>query len=504
MIKLCRTCLNELKPGQKICPICGTKTTKKMKFPLKLVASLLALLLLLVGTTFYLRWSNSAAKTEDGFYTALANRDVSAIQKLTVHEDSSKISTVEAQAIVGLIGSIGEVEVDKLFSPIKTNRLTSSYKMSAKTVSVAPVPSEYELSMPGVTPSKLVPGKYKITVINDKILRSKYEELIDVQKKNKKLDLDSKFKAVDISDTYYFPLQAYNFIEISMNGKSTSLDDIVKNAPVEIFDYKLPSYKIIANWPWGKIESPSRNFVEYISLENLPYLDKKQQKQLKYILQKTLENLSDDIAITEYVTEHFKSFPPTLIKKAKNPVTISKFQVSDITVNKEESVNGIYTSFSNDSNEFNAHFFYDSKNQKWQLNDLSGLNIQHEDSIISSNSSDYFLSRMHDIPLDKLNDGQLKILFKNVYSIKMSFPAVEVDNSTTSKAKNTIAACSKAIYYKNFTIQSIDVLTKDSAKIKSLDTCIDSSKYLATNILTRNGYSDWAFQEIKPRQKLQK
>lgn len=452
----------------------------------------------------YLRWHNSAEKTEDAFYTALANRDVSAIKKLTIHEDYSPITTTEAKAIVDLITTLGEIEVDQLFSPIVNNEVMNSYKMMAPTVSIAPLEPAYELEMPGVNPSKLVPGKYKVTVINDGILRSKYKGLVDVKMKNTEIPMKKKYREVNISNTYTFPLQAYNFIEISMNGKSTSLDEIIQNEPVDILDYKLPSYQIIGNWPWGKTKSSSFNFVDYISLDLLPYLDNKQENQLKSVLHKTLTDLSEGIVIQNYVTEHFKSFPPKLVKTVAASEKITAFNIMDLTVDSEETINGIYTTFSLGEDHFNAHFLYDLKNNKWQLNELSGSTIAFEDSTLFANSSNYTLARLHDIPMTALNDGQLKILFKNVYSISTSFPAKEVDLSRKPKVKNTIAACSKAVYYKEFKIQSIDVLNEQKAKVHSIDTCVDHEKYRATNLVIKNGYNDWQFQEIEPREKIHK
>lgn len=501
MTNLCRTCLAELERGQRECPICHTKVKKNLKLPFQLLLFFSALALIISSTIFYLRWHYSAQKTEDSFYTALASRDASAIKKLTMHEDFSAITLTEANAIIELAKTVGEIEVDQLFSPVINNNVTQSYKMTASTVSVAPLDASLILKMPQVNPDKLVPGKYKITVINDDVLRSNYTEELLIQKKNTTIPLLNRFRKITISDTYRFPLQAYNFIEIAMNGKSTSLDEIIQNEPITIFDYMLPNYEVITHWPWGTTKTASRNLVESISLDHLPYIEKSQSKQLQTVLQKTIENLSEGIPVKSFVTEHFKSFPPKMVKPLQKKEKITAFDVNDLTVDAENTINGIYTSFSVGSDYFNAHFVYDQKDEKWQLNALLGEKIKVEDSMIFKNSNAYTLARMQNFSLTSLNDGQLQILFNNVYSIHTNFPANYVAAQTTAKVENKIAACSKSMYYHSFKIQKIEVLSKEKAEITSLNTCTNKKQYQAKNLLIKNGYNEWLFQELKRTKK---
>lgn len=222
MTKLCPTCLTELHKKQRQCPVCGVKQKRSYKKFSIITASIALPLLLLTGILTYIIQSHSETTMQQKFADALANRDSKTLQKIVMHEDTSAITKKESQAITKLIADLGEVEVEKFFYPVQSNALLPLYKMTAENVSIAPVDAPLQLDDSKMNLSKLVPGKYDVSVNFEDILKSEKTITLQVTAENTKLNADIHYRKVEVFSEEHFPFQAFSNISVEMNGKTTT------------------------------------------------------------------------------------------------------------------------------------------------------------------------------------------------------------------------------------------------------------------------------------------
>lgn len=503
MPNLCPTCLSTLQKSDKICTVCGTKVKKNWKKPLKISSIALIILALLSAPLLYLKWHFSSENVATSFYEALENRDVQSIKSLVVHKDQTTISNTEAQAVIDLITELGEIEVDQFFSNTEQNGFLKLYKMTAEPVSIKPVKKPLQFKIKDANPSNLIPGKYNVTLTKEDTLISKVNETVLVQKKNTTLPKIPKLQTISVAQAYNFPLIAYDSLSVTLNGKTTSLDEMIINEPITIFYDKLPSYQIIGSWPWGKVTSDSYHLDDGISFEVIPFINDKQADQLKKISHDVLTDLSAGRETKKQVSSFFRSTKKQLLPPLKDDFKIEYFSAVDLTVDDQGEVNGVYSTFSSDSIQYNAHFIFDEASLQWQLNDLKSNNLVETDDFTSATNANYTLSRIYDIPFTEMNEGQLKILIRKIYIFNVGFPSPSVDSSDQPKAKPSFPACSEVLFYDDWEIVSVHVLNATEVEVNSINTCIDGMQYDATTVVKKNGHDNWLFRESKPRQKIQ-
>lgn len=503
MPNLCPTCLNTIKKEEKICTICGTKVKRNWKKPLKISSIALIILALLSTPLLYLKWHFSSEKVAASFYEALENRDVQSIKSLVVHEDQTTISTTEAKAVIDLITELGEIEVDQFFSSTQQNSFLKLYKMTADPVSIKPVEKPLQFKIKDADPSNLIPGKYNVTLTKEDTLISKVNETVLVQKKNTTLPKIPKSQTLSVAQAYNFPLITYDSLSVTLNGKTTSLDEMIQNEPVTIFYNKLPIYQIIGNWPWGKVTSDSYHLDDGISFEVIPFINEKQERQLVELSHDVLSDLSAGRETKKQVSSFFRSTKKQLLSPLRDDFKIEYFSAVDLTVDDQGKINGVYSTFSSDSIQYNVHFIFDEASLQWQLNDLKSNNLMETDDFTSATNANYTLSRVYEIPFTEMNDGQLKILIRKIYTFNVGFPSPSVDYSDHPQAKPSFPACSEVLFYDDWEIVSVHVLNATEAEVNSINTCIDGMQYDATTFIKKNGHDAWLFRESKPRQKIQ-
>lgn len=503
MTKLCPTCLTELHKKQRQCPVCGVKQKRSYKKFSIITASIALPLLLLTGILTYIIQSHSETTMQQKFADALANRDSKTLQKIVMHEDTSAITKKESQAITKLIADLGEVEVEKFFYPVQSNALLPLYKMTAENVSIAPVDAPLQLDDSKMNLSKLVPGKYDVSVNFEDILKSEKTITLQVTAENTKLNADIHYRKVEVFSEEHFPFQAFSNISVEMNGKTTTMEELSKQENFTIFNYKNPKYTIQVDWPWGKTTADKKILVEQIDLTTLPLLSEKQQKDILALLNDTLNALRKDQVNKETTTKYFQKNIPKLKDKEATADSLSLYYLEEnnILMKKDGTLAGL-SIYSDTANEevLYAQLTYDKTSKKWFVHTLDGEIFEENPKLAQITEDTYYDPTFFMYDITKMSEAQLKFMFKAFYYSYLRSAHMHdfYDDKEQSKDYDNLNVCFDDRYKKTW-VKQVDVINPDEVKITSTDTCVNGESYVATTVLYREDPIQWKLKTIEPR-----
>lgn len=501
MKKLCSRCLTELSNNEKTCPVCGLKRSKNYKKLTFISLSITLPFIALFAIFSYIASSQTKEKVADNFYNALSERDTSALKKIIVHEDGSKISGIEAQAITDLITKVGEIEVEKLFYPIENNRLLNTYKMTASPVSLATVEHPLNASIKSLNTKKLMPGNYAVTVSYEDIFSSASTRNLTITKPQTSFIKNFNLIDVEVSPIRNFPILFFHTLDLKINDKIIPLSKLISMNNFTAIEGGNTEFEIINNLPWGAVSSGKRKFSNQLNLDFLPIVTEKQANELKKITTTTLNNIANNEKPIKDTSDFLQNNPPVFIKKISSENNITEFEEQSIFTNKKgEIVGAFFYLITEDALEMNALFSYDKTSEKWILEVLFSTDFVDTDPPYN-----YYKDSFHDAFYDKtdlkgLSAAQLNYWLEGFYfSEAASATAKPLSEQKKIKNYDTYLACESL---KDTKVKHVKVITNDKVTIQSIDNCSDETRYEVTTTMSRDHTNYWILDSIDYKRKI--
>lgn len=502
MKKLCSRCLTELTNNEKICPVCGLKRSRNYKKLTFITLSIALPFIALFAIFSYIASSQTKEKVANNFYIALSDRDSNMLKDIVIHQDGSKISSIEAQAITDLITEIGEIEVEKLFYPIEKNALLNTYKMTADAVSLATVESPLHASIKNLNTKKLVPGKYEVTISYEDVFSSASTKNLTIVKPETSFNKNLNLIDVKVSSTRNFPILFFNTLDLKIGNTTLPLSELVAMNNFTAIERSNKKFEIINNLPWGEISSGERKFSNQLNLDFLPIVSEKQSDQLKKITTTTLNDIANKHKPLDNTSDFLQNNTPVFMTQLSNETKITEFEEQSILTNKKgEIIGAFFYLITDDAHEMNVVFSFDKPSKKWKLEVLFSTDFVDTDTPYN-----YYSKNFHDAFYDKtaltgLSAEQLKFWLNGFYFYE-AVSATSKPISEQKKIKNydKYLACSTL---KDSEVKNVKVVTNDKITIQSIDYCYDETSYEVTTTMSRDHTNYWILDSIDNKRKIE-
>jgi len=357
MKRFCQECGHEAKISDKMCTNCGTKLIEmeqplpstqqtpvkpqKEKKPMskqqKIIFSVVGILaILLIGFSIWANMYFSKDSTENRFFKAVDDKDAAQLEQLLMHENGSVASKGEVEAFLKLADDLKDDELKDLvsFKPEgKFIGIFQKYKAEAidqyayydgptdgLKMKFNNSDAKDKKDQDGIKYGPLLPGIYTVNVSLDN----------DFGKSNTDLELELSnlhsdevwMDELPIGEASIYVLNYDSDLMsesyVLVNGKKVEIDEYGDSAYFgPIFLDGSQSAKIVANYPWGEVESEAfpidSSYLEFnASMVSTEELDSIKDTLLTFgeEMQNAKAQLSTDVftTATDTLKEDFLSF----------------------------------------------------------------------------------------------------------------------------------------------------------------------------------------------------
>lgn len=371
---LCPNCLHEVSKKDKRCPVCKQKLIKKRsKNSKKFLVSLLSILILIGGVAIFYKNAHSKERIMNKFEAALANHNTSALEKLVVHKDSSKITKAEAAALSRLVTAVGEVKTAAYFKAIEQNNLLHTYKMVAPEVSIEKsVNPDLTYEIKGVSSKNVIPGLYEIEGVflpKDFPTTSIAKQLVVAQ--DTQVD-EELFNSSPISFRN-IDLGLISNVSLQHGENSVPLLTLIEKSPFSIPNRYKAEFQLVADLPWGKTTSKKLFIDEVISSFSVNLVNEETESKINKLgeqLHLALSKKKFDESV----------FSPNALKVVKNSKKMggefSPHQLSPATVavDDENNITGLIAWYiPKTAVNYSINFKYDAASKQFMIEDFGDL-----------------------------------------------------------------------------------------------------------------------------------
>lgn len=354
---LCPNCLHEVSKKDRICPVCKQKLIKKSSK--KIMIALLSIFIIIGGVAILYKNAHSKDRIMNKFESALANHDASALEKLVVHTDSSKISKAEAVALSRLVTAVGEVKTAAYFKVGEQNDLMHTYKMVSPETSIEQsVNPDLTYEIKGVSSKNVIPGLYEIEGVflpKDFPTTSIAKQLVVEQDTQVDEDLFNSspisFRNIDLGLISNVALQ---------HGKnSVPILTLIEKSPFSIPNRYKAEFQLVADLPWGKTTSKKLFIDEVSSSFSVNLVNEETESKMN----KLGEQLHLALMKKNFDTSVFSPNALKNIKKMKKTeieYSSSFLSPATVAVDDENHITGLIAWYNHNSADyFNLYLKYD-------------------------------------------------------------------------------------------------------------------------------------------------